>query len=170
MKDDKAVVINDNQEEIADEIADGEQRNVAEGMEDWEAATFILTARATCEATFVVAAAEKEQSRDGNNQWTEDILDKEIEMIRRLMIKTSQRKTAERKKRSDNKRVTVKDCKSRAGGALQHKIWKPGRQQQMTTAVKQSTSTEDLQNKIWDPGGDIQTYDQVVMNFLTWGV
>ncbi len=23
-----------------------------------------------------------------------------------------------------------------------------------------------LQNKIWDPGGDIQTYDQVVMNFL----
>ena len=66
--------------------------------------------------------------------------------------------------------MTVKYCKSRASGALQYKIWKPGRQQQMTTAVKQSTSTEGLQNKNWDPGGDIQTYDQVVMNFLTWGV
>ena len=66
--------------------------------------------------------------------------------------------------------MTVKDCKGRAGGALQHKIWKPGRQQQMRTTVKQSTSTEGLQNKIWDPRGDIQTYDQVVMNFLTWGV
>ena len=67
-KDDKAVVIK--------EIAGGEQRNVAEGKEDWEAATFIVTARATCEETFIVAAAEKEQSRDGNNQQTEDILDK----------------------------------------------------------------------------------------------
>ena len=85
-------------------------------------------------------------------------------------MKTSQRKTAERKKRNDNKRMTVKDCKSRAAGALQHKIWKPGRQQQITTTVKQLTSTERLQNKIWDPGGNIQTYDQVVMNFLTWGV
>ena len=95
-----------------------------------------------------------QQSRDGNNQQTEDILDRQIELIRRLMIKKSQRKTAERKKRSDNKRVTAKDCKSRASGALQHKIWKPGRQQQMTTVVKQLTSTERLQNKIWDPGGN----------------
>ena len=86
------------------------------------------------------------------------------------MIKTSSRKTTERKKRSDNKRMTVKDCKSRASGALQHKIWKPGGQQHLTTAIKQLTSKEKLQNKIWDPGGDIQTYDQVVMNFLTWGV
>lgn len=128
MKDDKAVVINDNQEVIADEISDGDkQRSVAEGKEDWEAATFIVTARATSE----------EQA---------------IELIRRLMIKISQRKTAERKKRSDNKKLTVKDCKSKASGALQHKIWKPGRQQQMTTAVKQSTNTKRLQNKIWDPG------------------
>ena len=154
-KDDKAVVINDNLEEVAGE----EQRNFAEGKEDWKAATSIVTARATCFIEDV-----------GNNQWTEDILDKEIEMIRRLMVKTSQKKTAERKKRSDNKRVTAKDCKSRESGALQHKIWKPGRQQQMTTVVKQSTSTERLQNKILDPGGNIQTYDQVVMNFLTWGV
>lgn len=72
-----------------EEVAGDEQRNVAEGKEDWEAATFILKARATCEATFIVAAAEKEQSRDGNNQQTEDILDKEIELIRRLMVKPS---------------------------------------------------------------------------------
>lgn len=150
MKDDKAVVINDNQEEIADEISGGdEQRSVAEGKEDWEAATFIVTARATSEEQ---ARTRIQQSRDGNNQQTEDILDKEIELIRRLMVKTSQRKTTERKKKSDNKRMTVKDCKSRASGALQHKIWKPGRQQQMTTAVKQSTNTKGLQNKIWDPG------------------
>lgn len=119
MKDDKAVFINDNQ----DEIAGDEQRNVTEGKEVWEAVTFILTARETCEATFIVAAAEKviktseeqarmgvQQSRDGNNQQTEDTLDREIELIRRLMIKTSQRKTAKRKKR--RKRMTVKDCKS----------------------------------------------------------
>ena len=71
-----------------------------------------MTARATCEATFIVAAAEKvqnsskgekeaiktseeqarmriQQSRDGNNQQTEDILDREIELIRRLMMKMS---------------------------------------------------------------------------------
>jgi len=177
MKDEKAVVIK--------EITDDKQRNVAQGKEDWEAATFIVTARATCEATFIVAAAEKvqnsskgeeqarmrvQQSRDGNNQQTEDILDRENELIRTLMINTSQRKIAERKKMSDNKRMTVKDCKSRASGALQHKIWKPGRQQQIATVVKQSTSMGRLQNKIWDLGGDIQTYDQVVMNFLTWGV
>ena len=96
MKNDKAVVIK--------EIVDDKQRNVAEGKEDWEAATFILTARATCEATFTVAASEKviktseeqprmriQKSRDGNNQQTEDIPDREIELIRRLMIKTSQR-------------------------------------------------------------------------------
>ena len=86
------------------------------------------------------------------------------------MIKTSQRTAAKGKKRSDNKRMTVKDCKSRASGALQHKIWKPGEQQQITTTVKQLTSKERLQNKIWNPGGNIQIYDQVVMNFLTWGV
>ena len=111
-----------------------------------------------------------QQSRDGNNQQTEDILDREIELIRRLMIKTSQRKTVARKKRSDNKRKTVADLEGKACGALQHKIWKPGRLQQITIVVKQLTSKERLQNKIWDPGGNIQTYDQVVMNFLTWGV
>ena len=48
----------------------------------------------------------------------------------------------------------MKDCKSRASGALQHKKWKHGGQQQITTTVKQLTSNERLQNKTWDPGGN----------------
>ena len=57
------------EKEVADEIADDEQRNVAEGQEVWEVATCgatsIVTARATC---FIEDA--------GNNQQTEDILDR----------------------------------------------------------------------------------------------
>ena len=102
-----------------------------------------MTARATC---FIEDA--------GNNQQTEDILDREIELIRRLMIKMSQRKRVARKKRSDNKRNTVADLEGIASGALQHKIWKPRGQQQITTTVKKLTSNERLQNKVWDPGGN----------------
>ena len=66
----------------------------------------------------------------------------------------SQRKTMARKKRSDNKRKTVADLEGRASGALQHKIWRPGEQQQITTTIEKLTSKERLQNKIWDPGGN----------------
>ena len=69
-----------------------------------------------------------QQSRDGNNQQTKDIMDREIELIRRLMMKMSQRKTVARKKRSDNKRKTVADLEGRASGVLQHKIWRPREQ------------------------------------------
>eukprot|EP00253_Pinus_taeda_P015217 PITA_15217 len=70
------------------------------------------------------------QSRDESNQQIEDILDREIELIRRLMIKVSQTKTTTRKERSNNKRKTAADYESRASGALQHKVWRPGEQQQ----------------------------------------
>ena len=76
------------------------------------------------------------------NQQPGDYLDREIESIRTLMTKESRKRpVATRKKMKDNKRKRAKDCKSTASGALQHKIWKPGRQQQITTAVKQLTST-----------------------------
>lgn len=62
------------------------------------------------------------------NQQPRDYLDREIESIRRLMTKESRKRpAATRKKRKDNKRKTAKDCKSTTSGALQHKIWKPGR-------------------------------------------
>jgi len=52
-------------------------------------------------------------------------LDREIELIRRLMMKISQRKTTSRKKRSDNKRKIVANYESKASGALQYKVWRP---------------------------------------------
>ena len=104
------------------------------------------------------------------NQQPGDLLDQEIESIRKLMMKEFQRKTTIIKKKRSNKRKTIADLEGRASGALQHKIWKPRGKQQITTTVKKLTSKERLQNKIWNPGGNIQTYDQVVMNFLTWGV
>ena len=40
----------------------------------------------------------------------------------------------------------------------------------LKTDVANCADSGALQHKIWDPGGNIQTYDQVVMNFFTWGV
>ena len=82
------------------------------------------------------------------NQQFEELLDKEIELIRRIMLKASQRKTSARKRSSgsSSKMKTETDYESAANGTRQHKIWRPGERQQVTT-------DEDLQNKVWDPGG-----------------
>ena len=64
-----------------------------------------------------------------------DRLDMDIEELRLLMVKMSQRRNEERmniyiskeNKQSSNKRHMAKeDCKSKASGALQHEIWKSG--------------------------------------------
>ena len=104
---------------------------IQEGMDDWVAA---------------------------RNQQSKDLLDREIEQIRRIMMKLSQRKISARKKSSNNKRMTMKNCKSVASGARQHKIWRPGEKQQ-TTEID-----DKLENKVWDPGGQrLKTHDQEMM-------
>ena len=64
------------------------------------------------------------------NQQLEDLLDTEIELIRRIMLKMSERKTSARKRcsRSSRKMKTETDCESAASGARQHKVWDPGGQ------------------------------------------
>ena len=85
-----------------------------------------------------------QQSRDENSQQTKDILDREIKLIRRLMVKVSQKKITTKKERSDNKRKTIADYESKASGALQHKVWRPGEQQQITTTIEKLTSKDKL--------------------------
>jgi len=58
------------------------------------------------------------KSRVEDNQQIEHILDREIELIRRLMMKVSQKKTPTRKEKSDNKRKTTVDYESMASGSL----------------------------------------------------
>lgn len=62
---------------------------------------------------------EFQQSRWRSTQQSEDILDKEIEFMRRLMVKVSEKKAAVRKQRSrsSNKRKTKRECKIVASGA-----------------------------------------------------
>ena len=76
-----------------------------------------------------------------------NILDQEIELIRRIMKKISWKRPATVKQRRSNKRKTSEDCESIASGAMQHKVWRPGEEQQ----TKASTSGK-LQHKIWDLG------------------
>lgn len=94
------------------------------------------------------AGLEFQQSRWRSIQQLEDILDAEIALIRRLMVRVSEKKTAERKQRNNNnKKKTVTDCEGIASGRMQHKVWKPGGMQ------KKNIATDDqLQNKVWDPG------------------
>lgn len=87
-----------------------------------------------------------ETSIEARSQQSEDLLDKEIGLIRRIMLKGSQRKTSARKRsRSSSKMKTGTDYESVASGARQHKIWRPGEKQQATT-------NGNLQHKVWDPG------------------
>ena len=74
-------------------------------------------------------------------------MDKEIELIRRIMLKVSQKKTSANKRSSRrSKRKTAEDCKSTTSGAKQHKVWRPGEEQQTKAAANGK-----LQYKIWDP-------------------
>jgi len=53
----------------------------------------------------VAVVMEIQRLRVEDNQQTEDILDREIELIRRLMMEVSQKKITTRKERSDNSRL-----------------------------------------------------------------
>ena len=52
------------------------------------------------------------------------------------MRKESQRKNIIERKQSSNKKNIKADCESIASGAMQHKVWKPGEQQQTTSTTK----------------------------------
>jgi len=81
----------------------------------------------------------------------ESLLDREIEMMMRRMMEESWKRLApvKQKRRSNrsNKMKTTEDCKSAASGAKQHKVWRPGEEQQTEAAANRK-----LQHKIWDPG------------------
>ena len=42
------------------------------------------------------------------------------------------------------------DCRSKASGALQQKIWKPG-ELKMTKTTQHDEMDDQLQHKVWDP-------------------
>ena len=137
------------QGKVADEITCDKQRNVAEGQEVWEEATSIVTT----ETTLAPEEALKPYIFYSNNCFVstgltgdagENLLDKEIEVMRPMMVKQSRKRPAAVKQKRSRKRKTTEDCESTVSGARQHKIWKPG--------GRQRTITHDyLQNKIWDP-------------------
>ena len=119
-----------------------------EGMDDWVA----------------VRTEWVRAQQTTRNQQLGDLLDREIELIRRIMLKVSQRKTSARKRSSSNKMKTETDCKSAVSGAIQHKIWRPGEKQQTTDI------DDKLQNKVWDPDGQrFQTHDQEIMIIFNLG-
>ena len=111
--------------------------------------------------TTVLGATEIEGSGSGQSNFQiEDNLEGEIESIRRLMMKVSQKKkTATRKQRNISKGKTRRDCESIARGKLQNKIWKPGEVQ-----LKNNAAVGQQQNKVWDSGGkELKAHDQDIM-------
>jgi len=101
-----------------------------------------------------------ETSIEARNQQLEDLLEKEIELIRRIMLKVSQRKTSARRSSiSSSKMKTGTDCESAASGERQHKIWRPGEKRHTTAEID-----DELQNKMWDPGRQrLKKHDQEIM-------
>ena len=74
------------------------------------------------------------------------------------------------KQNSGIMQVTEKDCRSKASGALQHKIWKP-RELKMTKKEQYDDMDDQLHNKVWDLGIlKIEGYDQEVIFISSWGV
>ena len=63
------------------------------------------------------------------------------------MMKVSQKRLAAVKQRRRSKRNTTEDCESIASGAMQHKVWRLGEEQQTEVAT-----SGKLQHKIWNPG------------------
>ena len=56
--------------------------------------------------------------------------------------------------------MTEEDYRSKASGALQHKIWKPG-ELNMTKTEQHDEMDDQLHSKVWDPGIlNIEGYDQ----------
>ena len=59
--------------------------------------------------------------------------------------------------------MTEEYCRSKASGALQQKIWKPG-ELKMTKANLHDKMDDQLQNRVWDPGIlKMEGYDQEVI-------
>ena len=56
----------------------------------------------------------------------------------------------ENRQNSHRRKMTEKDCRSKASGSLQHKIWKPG-ELKMTKTNLHNKMDDLLQNKVWDP-------------------
>ena len=66
--------------------------------------------------------------------------------------------------------MTEGDGRSKASGALQHKIWKPG-ELKMTKENLHNKMDDLLQNKVWDSGIlKIEGYEQEVIFLSSWGV
>jgi len=119
-----------------------------EGMDDRVAVRTETSIEARSQRVTVQTEQAVLAQQAARNQQLEELLDKEIELIRRIMLKASERETSATKRRrgSSSKMKTETDYESAANGARQRKIWGPGERQQVTT-------DGDLQNKVWDPGG-----------------
>jgi hypothetical protein len=80
-------------------------------------------------------------------------LDIEIEVIRMLMVNISQRRHAEKIYNNSSRRQVRKvECKSKASGALQSKVWKLGR---LRISMKKRCFKTNGQPhyEFWDPEG-----------------
>ena len=106
-------------------------------------------------------------------------MDIEIEGLRFLMANMSQKRHEERmnifisrakNQRSMRRQMTEGDGRSKASGALQHKIWRPG-ELKMTKTEQHDEMDDHLHNKVWDPGIlTIEGCDEEVIFFSFWGV
>ena len=66
--------------------------------------------------------------------------------------------------------MTEEECKSKASGALQHKIWKPG-ELKMSKTEQHDKMDDQLQHKVWDPGIlKMGSYDQEVIFLYSRGL
>jgi len=92
-----------------------EQKNVAEGQEVWEVATSVAVA--TCEATSMVAAEEtsvKAAVTTGiMGDVRESLLDKEIELMRKLIMQQSKWRKIEIAARKINQKLNLIDRKNK---------------------------------------------------------
>ena len=62
----------------------------------------------------------------------------------------------------------MKNDEEKISGALQYKVWNPGRLQ--PTRKNDSKGQGQLQTKVWDPGKHkLKTHDQVVMIYFYFG-
>ena len=108
-----------------------------------------------------------------------DRLDMEIGELRLLMVEMSQRRHEERmkifnnraKKQSNRRRQMPEgDGRSKASGALQHKIWKPG-ELKMSKTEQHDEMDDQLQHKFGNPGIlKIEGYDLEVIFLSSLGV
>ena len=101
----------------------------------------------------------------------------EIEELWKLMMKqskwrrwTTTGRVINQKFNSINKEIKMKqkttiDCEGIVSGAMQHKMWRPGEQQQTIATTK-----DRLQKKVWDPGGQrLEAHDQEIMIIFYFG-